>query len=295
MPGTQNAGDFNRATGQPPTCYDVLGVDGLGETRMRALLRTGLAILLLLGGAAPGEAAGHPGVVLLHGKTGMPDQLAKLAAALKADGYAVATPEMCWSKQRIFDKALPDCLAEVDTAVAGLKSAGSTEVVVGGTSQGAVAALDYGASHAGLAGIIAMAPAADPNDAAAYPKFAAAIAQARALVQAGKGDSAASFADLISGGNTIAVRATPKAYLSFHDSDAPVATIRNLTRSVLPQLRVPVLWVAGTKDPAEKGAQNAFASIPKQASNRYVTVEADHAGTPDASAAVVADWLKSLP
>jgi dienelactone hydrolase len=46
----------------------------------------------------PAEAAGVTGIVLLHGKTGMPSQLAKLSDALTADGYLVSTPEMCWSK-----------------------------------------------------------------------------------------------------------------------------------------------------------------------------------------------------
>jgi esterase/lipase len=262
---------------------------------MRLLKRSLLAALILAVIGAPVSANGKIGVVLLHGKTGTPNQLAKLAAALTAAGFTVDTSEMCWSKTRIFDKALPDCLAEVDTEALKLRAEGDSAIVVGGTSQGAVAALAYGAAHSDLAGIIAMAPAADPNDVSAYPKFAKSIAAAQALMQSGKGDQPTTFADLISGGNTVAVHATPKAFLSFHDPAAPVATMHNLTADTLPNVREPVLWIAGTSDPSQKGAPKSFAAIPKHATSRYETVDADHAGTPDASADVVIAWLKSLP
>lgn len=127
-----------------------------------------LTVLLLLCSVLSASATGI-GVVPLHGKTGTPGQLGKLAAALETAGYAVETPEMCWSKARIFDKTLPDCLKDVDAAVAELKAKGATKIVVGGTSQGAVAAIDYGAATTGLAGVIAMAPAADPPDRASFP------------------------------------------------------------------------------------------------------------------------------
>ena len=104
--------------------------------------------------ALPAQAGGQIGIVLLHGKTGMPGAMSNLDTALTAAGYAVDTPEMCWSKKRIFDKSFSDCLLEVDAAVARLKSKSASRIVVAGTSQGAVAAFAYGASRDGLAGII---------------------------------------------------------------------------------------------------------------------------------------------
>ena len=149
------------------------------------LARLLLSAFLLLAAAMPASAAGI-GVVLLHGKTGTPTQLAKLSAALAGAGYSVATPEMCWSKARIFDAALADCLKDVDAAIADLKAKGATAVVIGGTSQGAMAAIDYAVATPGLAGVIAMAPAADPNDASKFPDFAASIKAAEADVKAGR-------------------------------------------------------------------------------------------------------------
>src|ERR1700759_4795585 len=57
----------------------------------------------------PASADSKLGLVLMHGKTGTPYQFKKLATALKSAGYLVETPEMCWSKNRIFDKNLTGC------------------------------------------------------------------------------------------------------------------------------------------------------------------------------------------
>jgi len=252
-----------------------------------------LTVLLLLCNVLPAEAA-DLGVVLLHGKTGTPGQLGKLAAALETAGYAVETPEMCWSKTRIFDKTFADCLKEVDVAVAELKAKGATKIVVGGTSQGAVAAIAYGAATAGLAGVIAMAPAADPPNPSKFPDFATAIKGAQAAVKSGKGDDPASFADLASG-KSILVNTTAAIFLSFHDPKSPAATIRSVKTKLVPKLTAPLLWVAGTNDPTQTGAKAAFDAAPANGLSRLVQVDADHAGTPDASGEAIIAWLKTLP
>jgi esterase/lipase len=261
---------------------------------MRPWLVMLVAILLMAGGAGPAGAAASLGVVLLHGKNGTPEQMAKLAATLKDAGYAVSTPEMCWSKARIFDKALPDCLKEVDAAVAGLKSGGASRIVIGGVSQGAIVAIDYGATHTGLAGVVALAPAADPPDASKYPDFAAAIKTAQAAVKARKGNEVGEYDDLIDGA-PITVNATAANYLSFHDPKAPSSTIRGVKGKLLPKLTVPLLWVAGTKDPTQASTRAVFGAAPDNKLSTYERVEADHAGTPDASGDIVVAWLKTLP
>ena len=260
-------------------------------TAIKKLALLGLAILL---GFTEARAAGGIGIVLLHGKTGMPGQHAKLSAALTAAGYTVETPKMCWSRDRIFDKPYPACMDEVTAAIAQVRSRGATAIVIGGTSQGAVAAIDYGANHGGLAGIIAMSPAADPLDPLKYPDFAAALEQARALVNAGKGSEATELIDLVSGGKDISVKTTPDAYLSFHDPKLPIATLKNLTAQALPNLKSPLLWVAGANDPAQANAGKSFQSAPANPLNRYVTVDAGHAGVPDVAAEPVIAWLKTL-
>jgi esterase/lipase len=262
-----------------------------GFRSLRLLVLSAIFLLASL----PAFAAGQIGVVLLHGKTGMPGAMSNLAGALSAAGYLVDTPEMCWSKKRIFDKSFSDCLLEVDAAVARLKAKGASRIVVGGTSQGAMGAFGYGASRDGLAGIIGMAPAADPNNLAKFPGLAQGIDKARSLIASGQGDQPVELPDIITGGKTAPVKTTANIYMSFHGTDSPVATIPNLTADLMPKQKAPVLWVAGTNDPSQAQGPAAYGALPSNPLNHYATVDADHGGTPDASGDAIIAWLKTLP
>ena len=258
------------------------------------LLRLCFVAALSVVRGATVNAADTTGVVLLHGKTGIPGQMAQLASALTAAGYAVETPEMCWSKHRIFDETFTDCLRDVDAAIASLKTQGATRIVVAGVSQGAMGAFAYAVAHPDIAGIVAMAPAGDPPDLSKAPILAASVKSALALVKAGKGDAVADFNDVITGNKPIAIKATPKAFLSFHDPQSPIATMKQLLDEVLPHVTVPALWVAGTRDQTQGVAAEGFAQIPKNKLSQLVTVDADHGGTPDASDDAVIAWLARL-
>lgn len=260
---------------------------------MRRPLLICLAALTAFAFLAGAASAASLGIVLLHGKSGTPAQFARLGAALTAAGFVVSTPEMCWSKTRIFDKAFPDCLKEVDAAVADLRKQGATAVVVGGMSEGAVAAIDYGATRKGLAGIVALAPAADPPQPGKYPEFDAAIVAAQAAVKKRQGNVAQPFDDLVNGA-IVTVNATPSVFLSFHDPKGSVATIRAIKAKVLPKLTVPLLWVAGHSDLTQASTRAVFAAAPDNKLSAYDEIAADHPGTPDAAAPVVIDWLKTL-
>ena len=261
---------------------------------MRMLLTLCFLGALAFAGLGSADAAGTVGVVILHGKTGTPNQLAKLASALTAAGYSVETPEMCWSKKRIFDETFTDCMTDVDAAIARLKANGAAKIVVAGMSQGAIAVFEYGATHAGLAGIVAMAPAGDPPDLGKAPNLAASIKSATALAKAGKGDAVTDFNDVITGDVPVPVKATPNAFLSFHGPNSPIATMKKVIAGALPQLKVPVLWVSGTRDPSQTIVPQAFARIPKNKLSGTVTIDADHGGTPDASGDVLIAWLATL-
>jgi esterase/lipase len=266
-------------------------------SRLPALRLFALCAIFLLGplGALPAMAGGPIGVVLLHGKTGTPNQMNKLAAALAAAGYALDVPELCWSKNRIFDKSFSDCLTEVDEAVARLKAKGAARIVVAGASQGAMGAFGYGATRQGLAGVIGMAPAADPVKMAKYPGLAGGIAKAKDMIASGQGDTPTELDDIITGGKEAPVKTTANIFMSFHDPAGPIATVQNLMAAVLPKETAPVLWVAGSRDPSQGIAPQAYATLPGNPLNHYATVDADHGGTPDTSADVIIAWLKTLP
>ena len=264
------------------------------------LLRMALTVALCVAAAAA-EAQQKIGVVLMHGKLGVPLGVsdkngpgvgAQLIEALKGAGYLVAAPEMCWSRRRGFDKPRDQCLAEIDQAIAGLKAQGATAIVVGGQSLGGHAALSYGASHAGLLGVIGLAPADDAQRKARRPDIAAAVARAQQLVASGQGDTREMFADTNTGPqgtfSTVA-NTTARIYLSFFDpGNAPIA-------QDVAALKAPLLWIAGTEDPTQRDSETAyFQHAPANPLNRYVTVEAAHLATPDAACDAVVAWLKDL-
>ena len=168
-------------------------------------------------------------------------------------------------------------------------------VVLGGASLGAMAALTYAATHDNLAGVIAIVPASDPLDPAPFPAFAASLKKARDLIKAGKGDAPTALTDIVTGGVDVALNVSPALFESFHGPDSPMSTlVKGLEPIALPKIKVPVLWVAGTRDPSQGIAPEAFAKIPVNPLSQLVQIDADHAGAPDAAGPAVTAWLTKL-
>src|SRR6185369_3439731 len=230
-----------------------------------------LILALSFVGAPPTVAAPAPtplGIVLLHGKKGSPLYLAPTKAALTARGYLVSTPEMCWSDRRLYDRVYPDCLTEIDAVVADLRQRGATSIVIAGHSLGGAAAIAYGASHDGLAGIIGFS-AGDPFW--GPPAMLPDITRAQNLLAAGKGDNLGDFADIRIVGQG-QMRTTAAHFLSF--VAMPEAQMMPATTT---RLHAPLLLIAGTKDMTTlQYDTQAFAGVPNNARNRFVQVDADH-------------------
>jgi pimeloyl-ACP methyl ester carboxylesterase len=247
-----------------------------------------LVMIAAQGLAAPASAQ-TVGVVLMHGQRGSPAQVIDgLAVRLLGAGYSVETPEMCWSGRRLFDRPLLDCLAEIDGAVARLTGRGARKVVVAGMSLGGMAALAYGARYPNAAGIIALAAAGAPERLVNRLEIAGGVAQARALVAAGRGNETAAFPFLNSGG-PFSANTTAATYLSFFAPEGPANMLDNTGK-----LRAPLLWVAGTADPSQRGTDQVFARAPANRLNRHVSVNSDHLGTPLAARDAVLAWLQEL-
>ena len=254
---------------------------------MRRILAVSLMLVAFPGLVAPALAQ-TIGIVLMHGKTGSPNTVIdRLASDLESAGYLVDTPEMCWSRRRIYDRPFLDCLTEIDSAIGRLKGRGAGRIVVAGMSQGGDAALVYGARNANLAGIIALAPAAAPERQIGLPDIAQSVAQARALVVSGRGAETASFVDRNVGG-TFSVRTTATIYLSYLDPQGPANMLDSVTK-----LHAPLLWVAGSADPSQTGANAEFDRAPANPLNRFVMVASTHLGTPNAARDAVLAWLRS--
>jgi esterase/lipase len=258
------------------------------EAGMRRILAVSVMLAVLPGLVAPASAK-TIGIVLMHGKTGSPNTIIdQLATALQSAGYLVDTPEMCWSRRRIYDRPFLDCLTEIDSAIGRLKGRGAGRIVVAGMSQGGDAALAYGALRTNLAGIIALAPAAAPERQVGLPDIAQSVAQARALVASGRGNETTSFVDRNAGG-AFSVRTTATIYLSYLDPQGPANMLDSIKK-----LHTPLLWVAGSADPSQTGANAEFNQVPANPLNRFVIVASAHLGTPNAAREAVLAWLPEL-
>jgi pimeloyl-ACP methyl ester carboxylesterase len=250
-----------------------------------------LACLLAL---APAVArADGIGVVLMHGKQGTPDApyLAYLSQQIEKAGFMVDRPTMCWSRTRVYDRSILDCMADVDASIDRLKNRGATAFVVAGHSNGGMGAIVYGSRHRGLKGIIALAPAPGPG-VVNRPEIIASMQQARTLIAAGHGDEFQSFTDTNTGPRgvvAIQVRATPNIFVSFFDMSGPANIVADAS-----QLTAPILWISGTRDPSQLASQTGFNQAPANPLNRYVQVNAGHMDTPDAAADAVVAWLKDV-
>lgn len=262
---------------------------------MRGLARIGyclvaLSMMLSIPRALSAEGIG---IVLIHGKQGSPDRLvSKLANAMRAVGYKVDLPDMCWSNHRIYDLSYSDCFHDIDASIERLKSQGATAIVVGGHSLGGNATIGYGATHQGLLGLIGLAPAHNAAALARQSPIAESIKRAQDLVAQGKGDERTEFTDGNTGRNgsfNFEVTTTAKIYLSFFGPETTSNMETNVTK-----LTAPMLWVAGDKDPTQRRANDVFHGLPANPLNRFVLISAPHLQTPDESVDVVLPWLKEL-
>src|SRR4051794_3477831 len=106
--------------------------------------------------AHAGDTAPAVGIVLMHGKGGMPTKhVADLAAALERRGLLVENLEMPWSGRRDYDVDVDGAEKEVAAGLEALRLKGADKLFVAGHSQGGVFALYFGGRHV-LDGVIAI-------------------------------------------------------------------------------------------------------------------------------------------
>ena len=258
----------------------------------------------LIGGAGllrgfANAAAKHPlegfGIVYLHGKGSWPGSFnGGILSALQDEGALVAEPEMPWSFQRRYDATYGQAMAEIDAAVAGLKAKDARRIVVIGHSLGANAAIGYAARHPDLAGVVALSPGHLPETGRMRGFVADAVARAKTLIAAGKGNVPATFPDMAQGIPLIA-HATPLVYLSMFDPDGPAVIPKNAAAIGAAPHPPPLLWVVGKLDPIDRrGPQYAFAAAAKNPKSKYIEVFAGHLTAPLAARDQVVAWINAL-
>jgi hypothetical protein len=155
---------------------------------------------------------------------------------------------------------------------------------------GANAALGYASSREGAGGIIALAPAHNPELERFRKRVGPDVNRARALVAAGKLKEKNRFAD-VNQGQTFEVRATADVCLSWFDPDGPAVIPKSAAGFRAP---TPLLLIVGSSDRAALGQDYIFDKAPRHAKSRFVIVTADHTEVPSAAIEEVVTWGGSM-
>lgn len=231
------------------------------------------------------------GIVLIHGKGGTPTTMIEgLHESLKRAGALVEAPEMPWSARRIYDATFDQAMTEIDAAAERLKKSGAKKIAVVGHSLGANAAIGYGARRTNLHGVVALAPGHLPEAWALRARTSGAIAQAKKMIAAGKGDVRMSFPDLAQG-IPFSVNATPSVYLSMFDPDGPAVMPKNAAAMA----EVPLLWIVGVADPMIlHGKDYVYGRGTRHPKSKYLVSASMHLSTPYQSRGEIIAWLKGL-
>jgi pimeloyl-ACP methyl ester carboxylesterase len=266
--------------------------------RIFALMLAALGAALLLqriGVAAPSANLQGFGIVFLHGKGAWSGGFdGGVLSSLEEEGALVAKPEMPWSFHRRYAATYDQAMAEIDTAVAGLKTKGASRIVIIGHSLGANAAIGYAARHPELAGVVALAPGHLPEAEPLRNFVSDGVARAKQLIAAGQGNVPQSFPDMAQG-IPFTTTATPIVYLSMFDPDGPAVIPTNAATIGAASAPVPLLWVVGKLDPIDRrGPDYAFNAAAKNPKSKYIEVFAGHLTTPLAARKQVVEWINSL-
>ena len=259
--------------------------------QMRSLIFGLAGVLLILSPSAPAIAQDKPcAVVLMHGKWGNTRYISFFGNKLEPV-CEYKSIEMPWSSGRSYDEPYPVALAEIKTQVAEFRQRGFRRVFIAGHSFGANAAMAYMAVDGDADGIIALAPGHAPFYMYSKGVSKDAVDRARRLVAEGKGGETVDMEDLNQGvKKSVSMKAS--VLLSYFDPEG--LGHMQLTAGKF-RKPVPFLYVIGTHDPFYPyGPDLIFNKTPPHPSSRYMVVDADHRGTPDAAAEQVLAWIKGL-
>lgn len=242
----------------------------------------------------PALAQGEPlGIVIMHGKGGSPARLvADLAHTLESQGFLVANIEMPWSGNRNYDVPVSRAEAEVETALAGLRSRGAKRAFIAGHSQGGAFALHL-AGRLRADGVIAIAPGGDVASRVFREKLGDSVALARQRVAEGKGNEPERLEDYEGSRGTSSMMVAPAVYLTWFDPEGAM----NMERAVrAASSEVPVLFIIPTRDYPGLLQSNPrlFHLLPRNSLTRLYEPEADHRGAPTASADEIARWAREV-
>jgi pimeloyl-ACP methyl ester carboxylesterase len=229
--------------------------------------------------------ASEVGVLLLHGLNGSSMSMSTLSYELREKGHLVANPDMPWSAIRSHDVPVEAAERMALAEIADLRRKGARFVVVAGFSKGGLFAAYLAGRHP-VDALVAMAP----NGASNAKDLADELAQARALIEQGKGQERTMLNDYdVARRVKYPVPAVPLAFVSWYDPEGAM----NWQRIMGALKPMPVLLVVPTRDLPNLLAMKSrvFADLPPHPMNRLYEPDSNHIGTVNASATEVVRWI----
>lgn len=254
-----------------------------------------LALAATLAGMASATHAQAPllGVVVMHGKGGSPTRhVADLAGALAGKDYLVANLEMPWSGGRDYDVDVSRAEEEVESALAALRAKGARKVFVAGHSQGGLFALHFAGKHA-VDGIIAIVPGGNTAAKVVRDNLGDSLAQARRLVDAGKGAERTRLKDYEGAKGVYPIVTTPAAYVSWFDPEGAM----NMDRAAhAANPGIPILWIVAKHDYPNLRRNNIpqFKTLPRNPLTKLYEPDSNHLGAPTASIDEIVRWTREV-
>ena len=248
--------------------------------------------LACVGALASAAATAQPlscGVVLMHGKWGMPQSPYLKPVVQKLTPHCqVKLLEMPWSRNRLYDRPYADALAQIRQAVAEFRQSGVQWVAVGGQSFGANATLAYMAQVGDADALLPMAPGHVPEIFYQVSDVQRSVDAARQLVDAGQGDTLVEMTD-INQGQRRPVKTSAAALWSYFN---PRGWGNMALSAQNAQKPVPVFWAIGTLDSLHGAAStDIYQKLPAHPDSRYLVVRANHANTPELAAEDLLVWV----
>lgn len=249
------------------------------------------ACILALAGPAAWAQPATCGVVLMHGKWGMPQSpFLKTVVQKLTPLCAVKLIEMPWSRNRMYDRPYADALAQIRQTVAELRQSGVQWVAVGGQSFGANAALAYMAQVGDADAVLPLAPGHVPEYFYQVPEVRRSVDAARQLLEAGQGETLVEMTD-INQGQRRPVKVSAASLWSYFNPQGWGNMALSAQTFIKP---VPVFWAIGTLDPLHGPAsENIYKKLPTHPDSRYLVVQANHATTPEVASDELLQWVQA--
>lgn len=232
-------------------------------------------------------------VVALHGKSGTPTKahMQQLAEDLSAKGYNVVMPYLPWTSLQ-WDGGLCDSMSYINSLVKAEQDKGNS-VVLAGHSMAGPTILSYAALENTTKpdALLILAPGHFvPNSSVLAGMHASSIQLAKDMIKAGQGDTVATFQT-----SDYNISATPKNYLSFHDTQQLPDQYPDLVASIS-RNSLPTLWLAGRDDSLTVIVKNL--GFIDQTNNKpnytYKEVPGDHLSMVGNSTDALDPWYRGL-